>query len=59
LIQGTNPAGVMTAGQAQYYINILGKMPIKECVILGSGDIGLDHGADASALEGGHVEGRL
>ena len=40
-IHGTNPAGVMTAGQAQYYINIMGKMPSKKCVILGSGDIGL------------------
>ena len=40
-IHGTNPTGVMTAGQAQYYINILGKMPCKEVVILGSGDIGL------------------
>lgn len=56
LIQGTNPAGVMTAGQAQYYINIMGKMPIKECVILGSGDIGLIM-ARRITLEGGHVEG--
>lgn len=56
MIQGTNPAGVMTAGQAQYYINIMGKMPIKECVILGSGDIGLIM-ARRITLEGGHVEG--
>jgi pyruvate/2-oxoglutarate dehydrogenase complex dihydrolipoamide dehydrogenase (E3) component len=56
LIQGTNPAGVMTAGQAQYYINILGKMPVKQAVILGSGDIGLIM-ARRITLEGGHVEG--
>jgi thioredoxin reductase len=56
MIQGTNPAGVMTAGQAQYYINILGKMPIKQAVILGSGDIGLIM-ARRITLEGGHVEG--
>lgn len=55
-IQGTNPAGVMTAGQAQYYINILGQMPIREAVILGSGDIGLIM-ARRITLEGGHVEG--
>ncbi|MFA5223464.1 MAG: FAD-dependent oxidoreductase, partial [Bacilli bacterium] len=34
-IGGTNPSGLMTAGAAQYYINILGKMPTKRCVILG------------------------
>lgn len=56
LIQGTNPTGVMTAGQAQYYINILGKMPVKKCVILGSGDIGLIM-ARRITLEGGKVEG--
>lgn len=55
-IHGTNPAGVMTAGQAQYYINVLGKMPCKETVILGSGDIGLIM-ARRITLEGGHVEG--
>jgi thioredoxin reductase len=56
LIHGTNPSGVMTAGQAQYYINIMGKMPIKNCVILGSGDIGLIM-ARRITLEGGHVIG--
>ncbi len=55
-IQGTNPAGVFTAGTAQYYINILGKMPTKKCVILGSGDIGLIM-ARRITLEGGTVEG--
>ncbi len=56
LIQGTSPCGVMTAGQAQYYINIMGVMPVKNCVILGSGDIGLIM-ARRITLEGGKVEG--
>ncbi len=56
LINGTNPAGVMTAGQAQYYINILGKLPGKTFVILGSGDIGLIM-ARRITLEGGKVLG--
>ncbi len=55
-IHGTNPGGVMTAGQAQYYINIMEMMPVKEAVILGSGDIGLIM-ARRITLEGGHVEG--
>ncbi|MFA5481303.1 MAG: NAD(P)/FAD-dependent oxidoreductase [Bacilli bacterium] len=55
-IQGTNPAGVFTAGSAQYYINILGQMPTKKCVILGSGDIGLIM-ARRITLEGGKVVG--
>ena len=41
LLNGTRPAGVYTAGEAQRMVNILGKMPGKEVVILGSGDIGL------------------
>lgn len=40
-IHGDRPAGVFTAGTAQYYVNILGYLPCKKCVILGSGDIGL------------------
>ncbi|HPE96059.1 MAG TPA: FAD-dependent oxidoreductase, partial [Bacillota bacterium] len=40
-IPGTRPAGVYTAGTAQYYVNILGKAVGKRVVILGSGDIGL------------------
>ncbi|HIR35542.1 MAG TPA: FAD-dependent oxidoreductase [Candidatus Faecimorpha stercoravium] len=38
---GTRPAGIYTAGTAQRYINIMGYMPGKKVVILGSGDIGL------------------
>jgi NADPH-dependent 2,4-dienoyl-CoA reductase/sulfur reductase-like enzyme len=40
-IPGSRPAGVMTAGLAQKLVNILGYLPGKETVILGSGDIGL------------------
>ncbi|MDR0644694.1 MAG: FAD-dependent oxidoreductase [Treponema sp.] len=40
-IHGARPAGVLTAGAAQYYVNIMGQLPGKRCVILGSGDIGL------------------
>ncbi len=55
-IHGTNPSGVLTAGSAQYYMNILGQMPTKRCVILGSGDIGLIM-ARRITLEGGQVLG--
>ena len=41
MIPGTRPAGVITAGAAQKYLNIKGYLPGKEVVILGSGDIGL------------------
>lgn len=40
-IPGYRPAGVFTAGTAQYFVNMQGIMPGKEVVILGSGDIGL------------------
>lgn len=56
LITGTNPAGVMNAGQAQAYMNIYGKMPAKKAVILGSGDIGLIM-ARRLTLEGAKVLG--
>jgi len=55
-IHGDRPAGVMSAGLAQYFINIQGYMPTKKCVILGSGDIGLIM-ARRITLEGGEVEG--
>lgn len=55
-IHGTRPAGVMTAGLAQYFINIQGYLPTKKCVILGSGDIGLIM-ARRLTLEGAEVEG--
>jgi NADPH-dependent 2,4-dienoyl-CoA reductase/sulfur reductase-like enzyme len=40
-IHGSRPAGILSAGTAQYYTNILGRIPARRCVILGSGDIGL------------------
>ncbi|MEG2687807.1 MAG: FAD-dependent oxidoreductase, partial [Clostridia bacterium] len=55
-IQGTRPAGVFSAGTAQNFVNIMGKMPTKKCVILGSGDIGLIM-ARRLTLEGATVEG--
>ncbi|MBQ4558548.1 MAG: FAD-dependent oxidoreductase [Clostridia bacterium] len=41
LLTGSRPSGIMTAGEAQRLVNIHGKLPGKEVVILGSGDIGL------------------
>jgi len=55
-IHGRHTAGVFTAGTAQYYTNILGMMPAKRCVILGSGDIGLIM-ARRLKLEGADVIG--
>ena len=55
-IHGRHSAGVITAGTAQYYTNILGKMLAKRCVILGSGDIGLIM-ARRLKLEGAEVLG--
>ena len=40
-LTGTRPVGVYTAGQAQKMVNMYGKLPGKNVVILGSGDIGL------------------
>ena len=55
-VQGRHCAGVFTAGTAQYYTNILGELPTKRCVILGSGDIGLIM-ARRLTLEGAEVVG--
>lgn len=55
-LQGTRPSGVFTAGEIQYYLNVLGKMPTKKCVVLGSGDIGLIM-ARRLKIEGAEVEG--
>ena len=54
-IAGTRPAGVMSAGQAQKFVNIDGYMPGHEVVILGSGDIGLIM-ARRMTLEGAKVK---
>jgi len=40
-IAGTRPSGIFSAGTAQKYVNMMGYMPGKDVVILGSGDIGL------------------
>ena len=53
-VAGTRPAGVYSAGTAQKYVNILGYMPGKSVVILGSGDIGLIM-ARRMTLEGAKV----
>ncbi|MBO4689127.1 MAG: FAD-dependent oxidoreductase [Clostridiales bacterium] len=53
-IPGTRPAGVMTAGLAQHYVNIDGYMVGRKVVILGSGDIGLIM-ARRMVLEGAEV----
>lgn len=54
-IPGFRPAGIYSAGTAQRYVNIEGKMPGKEVVILGSGDIGLIM-ARRMTLEGAKVK---
>lgn len=55
-IHGTRPSGVFTAGTAQHFVNLLGQLPGKKCVILGSGDIGLIM-ARRMTLEGAQVLG--
>lgn len=55
-INGSRPAGVMTAGAVQRYINMEGYLPGKKAVILGSGDIGLIM-ARRMTLEGIDVDG--
>ena len=55
-IHGVHPAGIMTAGNAQYYVNIMGQLPTKRCLILGSGDIGMIM-ARRLTLEGASVIG--
>lgn len=54
-IPGYRPAGVYSAGTAQHYVNVEGRMPGKEIVILGSGDIGLIM-ARRLTLEGAKVK---
>ena len=54
-IPGYRPAGVYSAGTAQRYVNMEGRMPGKKVVILGSGDIGLIM-ARRMTLEGAEVQ---
>ncbi len=58
MVPGTRPAGVMTAGTAQRYMNVEGYLPGRNIVILGSGDIGLIM-ARRFTLEGAHVNAVL
>lgn len=53
-LPGTRPSGVMTAGTAQYLMNIKNELPGDKVVILGSGDIGLIM-ARRLTLEGAEV----
>ncbi len=53
-IPGFRPAGVWTAGTAQRLVNLEGRLPGREVVILGSGDIGLIM-ARRMTLEGAKV----
>ena len=55
-IPGDRPAGVLTAGQAQLFLNEYGLLAGKKCFILGSGDIGLIM-ARRLTLEGAKVLG--
>ncbi len=55
-VNGDRCSGVYTAGSAQNLVNILGVMPGRKAVILGSGDIGLIM-ARRLTLEGAQVVG--
>lgn len=55
-IPGSRPAGVLTAGLAQKFVNMMDYLPGKRVVILGSGDIGLIM-ARRLKLEGLDVQG--
>ena len=54
-IPGFRPAGIYSAGTAQRYVNMEGRMPGRKVVILGSGDIGLIM-ARRMTLEGAQVQ---
>ncbi|MDF1592559.1 MAG: FAD-dependent oxidoreductase [Desulfobacterales bacterium] len=55
-IPGTRPSGILTAGLAQKFVNLMGYLPGKKIAILGSGDIGLIM-ARRLSLEGCEVVG--
>ena len=38
---GRHCAGIFTTGTVQYYMNMLGKIPAKNCIIIGANEIGL------------------
>ena len=54
-VPGSRPAGIFTAGAAQYMINCRNYLPGRSVVILGSGDIGLIM-ARRLTLEGARVK---
>jgi len=54
-VPGSRPAGILSAGTAQRYVNMEGYMVGKKVVIVGSGDIGLIM-ARRMSLEGASVE---
>ncbi len=54
-IPGYRPAGIYSAGTAQRFVNMEGRMPGKKVVILGSGDIGLIM-ARRMTMEGAEVK---
>lgn len=54
-IPGYRPAGIYSAGTAQRFVNMEGRMPGREVVVLGSGDIGLIM-ARRMTLEGAKVK---
>lgn len=56
MLPGERPSGVITAGTAQLYLNIYGRLVGKRVFILGSGDIGLIM-ARRLTLEGAKVLG--
>lgn len=55
MLPGSRPAGVYTAGTAQRFVNVEGRMPGERFVILGSGDIGMIM-ARRLTIEGAKVE---
>ncbi len=66
MIPGGRPAGIMTAGTAQYMVNVANQMPGDKVAILGSGDIGLImarrmklEGADVRIVLGEEATGLL
>lgn len=46
-IHGTQPSGVFSAGTAQYILNVMGQLPVRSCIMLGSNNLSL---ATARAL---------
>lgn len=54
-IPGDRPSGIYSAGTAQRFVNIEGRMPGREVVVLGSGDIGLIM-ARRMSLQGARVK---